>query len=226
VTDPADFPARRRANRKNGAVPDKTDIPRTRTRNRWGEGDRLRLEILDAASTVLSELGGEDGLTIRGVARAVGIAPASIYQHFTDRAALVSGLLEHEFTRLRTQMGAADEDTDPADVTGRVRAQLHAYCAYALANPGIYRLMLSKGSHRPTPGARPVGPLMDVLDQLAEGFARCAEAGHTLRLPPDRAATVVFVSTHGRVALSQGTGTPGAARLHTFVDEVFALVLA
>ncbi|MFI7002397.1 hypothetical protein [Nocardia sp. NPDC050175] len=35
-----------------------------------GEGERLRGEILAAASRLLSELDGEDGLTIRGVARA------------------------------------------------------------------------------------------------------------------------------------------------------------
>lgn len=200
---------------------------RTRTRNRWGEGDRLRGEILDAASTVLSELGGEDGLTIRGVARAVGIAPASIYQHFTDRAALVTGLLEHEFARLRTEMGAAAEDADHTDPTCGVRAQLHAYCGFALANPGMYRLMLSKGSHRPAPDARPVGPLMDVIGQLAEGFERCAAAGRGLRLPPDRAATVVFVGAHGRVALIQGgRGDTPRAQLHAFIDELLSLVFA
>lgn len=210
-------------------MPDNVET-RTRTRNRWGEGDRLRGEILDAASKVLSELGGEDGLTIRGVARAVGIAPASIYQHFTDRAALVSGLLEHEFTRLRTLMVAAAEDVDrdgPADPTAGVRAQLHAYCAFALANPGIYRLMLSKGSHRPAPDARPVGPLVDVIGQLAEGFQRCVAAGLDLRLPPDRAATVVFVGAHGRVALIQGgRGDTPLAQVHDFIDELLSLVVA
>jgi AcrR family transcriptional regulator len=212
--------------RNNGRVPDQQET-RTRTRNRWGEGDRLRGEILDAASTVLSELGGEDGLTIRGVARAVGIAPASIYQHFTDRAALVSGLLEHEFARLRTLMNAAAEQADPDDPTGGVRAQLHAYCAFALANPGIYRLMLSKGSHRPVPDARPVGPLMDVIGQLAEGFRRCADAGRALRLPPDRAATVVFVGAHGRVALIQtGQRNTPLEQVHAFVDELLSLVFA
>ncbi|MER8161553.1 helix-turn-helix domain-containing protein [Streptomyces sp. NPDC094472] len=62
-----------------------------------GEGEWLRGEILAAASRLLSELDGEDGLTIRGVARTAGIAPAGIYQHFTDRAALVAGLTDHEF---------------------------------------------------------------------------------------------------------------------------------
>ncbi|WP_206311522.1 helix-turn-helix domain-containing protein [Streptomyces sp. DASNCL29] len=89
------------AGSKDGHVSEKVQVSAPRMRNRWGEGERLRGEILAAASWLLSELDGEDGLTIRGVARAAGIAPASIYQHFTDRAALVAGLTEHEFVRLR-----------------------------------------------------------------------------------------------------------------------------
>ncbi|QWF84671.1 TetR/AcrR family transcriptional regulator [Amycolatopsis sp. CA-230715] len=206
-------------------VPDEEDKATHRTRNRWGEGDRLRGEILDAASRLLSELGGEDGLTIRGVARAVGIAPASIYQHFTDRNALVTGLMRHEFARLRELMAEADAKTDPEDVVGRVRAQLYAYCAFAVDNPGHYRLMLSSSAARPTSAARPEGPMVDVIDTVAEGLARCDEAGHKLRLPSDRAAVMVFVGVHGRVALLHSSPSErGRKRLIPFVDELVSLV--
>jgi AcrR family transcriptional regulator len=207
-------------------VPDDVDTAPQRTRNRWGEGDRLRVEILDAASRLLSELGGEDGLTIRGVARAVGIAPASIYQHFSDRAALVQGLLDHEYGRLMTLMREADEALDPADVVGRVRAEIYAYCDFARDNPGHYRLMLSNGTTRRSPDERPEGPLRDVVDMLREAFGRCERAGHELRVPSDRVAVVVFVSVHGRVALLHSRDHQSDESLHPFVDDLFALVFA
>lgn len=206
---------------------DEVGIVSPRTRNRWGEGERLRVEILDAAGRLLSELGGEDGLTIRGVARAVGIAPASIYQHFSDRNALVRGLLEHEFARLRARMTTADEECDPADATGRVRAQLHAYCGFAIENPGLYRLMLSHGRSRPSADAPPEGPLMDVIALLTAAFDRCDAAGHRLRVPSDRAAVLVFVGAHGRVALLHSNPLEHNTRLvGPFVDELVALVFA
>lgn len=187
-----------------------------RVRNRWGEGDRLRGEILAAASKLLSELDGEDGLTIRGVARAAGIAPASIYQHFSDRASLVRGLLDHEFARLRESMRAAGAD---GDVVGRVRAQIRAYCEFALENPGHYRLMMANGA------ARPDGPLLDIIDQLAAGFARCASSGYTLRVSPERAAAVVFVGAHGRVALFHTVlDRRGPELIEPFMDELVSLV--
>ncbi|EWC61135.1 transcriptional regulator, TetR family [Actinokineospora spheciospongiae] len=196
-----------------------------RTRNRWGEGERLRGEILDGAGRVLSELGGGDGLTIRGVARVVGIAPASIYQHFADREALVRGLIAHEFDRLRDLMRAADEAVDAGDAVGRLRARLHAYCAFAVDNPGHYRLMLGNGAERPAPDRPPAGPLVDVIDTLRVAFERCAEAGHALRVPADRAAVMVFVGAHGRVALLHSNpGEQHARAVTPFVDEFVDLL--
>lgn len=184
-----------------------------RTRNRWGEGERLRGEILEAASRLLSELGGEDGLTIRGVARAAGIAPAGIYQHFTDRAALVAGLAEHEFVRLHAAMEAAEGRVDPGDVVGRVRAMIRASCLFAMDNPGHYRLMTASGPPRTWPGGRAAGPLDDVIDVLVAAFTRCADAGVALRVPARRAAAIAFVGAHGRVALfpdsAEYTHVPG-----------------
>lgn len=191
-----------------------------RVRNRWGEGERLRGEILSAASRLLSGMEGEDGLTIRGVAREAAIAPASIYQHFADRAALVQGLLEYEFGRLQVLMHEADEEADSADMIGRLRAQLHAYCAFAIDNPGHYRLMLSSGADR-------TEPMLDVIAMVSAAFARCEAAGHSLRLPSDRAAVIVVVGVHGRVALLHSSAVERSPRaVEEFIDELLALTFA
>jgi AcrR family transcriptional regulator len=206
-------------------MPDEVDVTRQRVRNPWGQGERLRTEILDAAVGLLSELGGEEALTIRGVARAVGIAPASIYQHFADKAALVRGVAEYDYERLSAIMREADESVPADDVVGRVRAQIHAYCRFAIANPGHYRLMLGNRRLERDPGARPQGPLVSIVDAVIAAFERCDRAGKRLRLPSERAAVMVFVGTHGRVALYHANPVDdGAARILPFVDELISLV--
>jgi AcrR family transcriptional regulator len=193
-----------------------------RARNRWGQGERLRGEILVAAARLLSELGGEEGLSIRGVARAAGIAPASIYQHFSDKSALVEGLIEYESERLATAMAAADAQCPPGAALDRVRAQMRAYCGFAIDNPGHYRLIIN---NRPAAGSS--GPLMQILEQVIAGFERCERAGIRLRVPAQRAAVIVFVGTHGRVALRHAGERP-AARTESvvdFVDELVSLVI-
>jgi AcrR family transcriptional regulator len=201
-------------------MPDKADLTTQRVRNPWGQGERLRTEILDAAVRLLSELGGEEALTIRGVARAVGIAPASIYQHFADKAALVRGVVAHDYARLSSAMREADESVEAADAVGRVRAQMHAYCRFAIANPGHYRLMLGD---RDVPRSR--GPLARVVEPVVTAFERCERAGAKLRLPSERAAVMVFVGAHGRVALyHSGRTEEDTERILAFVDELISLV--
>ncbi|WP_028920844.1 TetR/AcrR family transcriptional regulator [Pseudonocardia acaciae] len=198
--------------------------PVTRTRNRWGEGERLRLEILEAASGLLSELGDEEGLTIRGVARATGIAPASIYPHFSDRDALMAGLLEHERDRLSALLAGAATTADQDDPLGQVRAQLRAYCDFAVAHPGHYRILFRRRPDGASDDSA-ANPLEDILARFVETFERCERAGYKLRLPARRAGVMVFVAAHGRVALFHGNPTErSASLLPGFIDELVSLV--
>jgi hypothetical protein len=62
--------------------------------------------------------------------------------------------------------------------------------------------------------------------RFATALERCAGTGHPLRLPPARAGTVVFVATHGRVALFHSySAERNVARLHAFIDEILSLVV-
>lgn len=113
-----------------------------RPRSRRGHGDQLREEILAAVNRLLDEWGSDEKLTMRAVAQEVGVAAPSIYLHFTDKAELVWAALADKYTQLAAAMQTAEQavgtDAGPRD---RLRAQLHAYCRFALANPGRYRLM-------------------------------------------------------------------------------------
>jgi len=187
-----------------------------RVRNRWGQGERLRAEILAAAGQLLGELGTVEGLTLRGVARRAGIAPASIYTQFADKAALTDALLAYEGERVAGLMRQAGAGAAPA---GGIRAQLHAFCRYSLANPGHYRLMF--GPH----GGERTLMLRTLAEQLTAALATCEDAGARLRLPADRAAIVLLVGTHGRVAIWHAQPeTDAEDRVLRFVDELVGLV--
>jgi AcrR family transcriptional regulator len=170
---------------------EQSNLTLQRTRNPWGQGEKLRTEILVASARLLSELGGEEALTIRGVARAVGIAPASIYQHFADKAALVAGLIDYDYQQLATQMQAAHDSLPVEDAVNRLRAQMGAYCRFAIDNPGHYRLMLNNRSAGPPPVAREQGPLAGIAKLVIASFEECEAAGYKLRVPARKAAIMV-----------------------------------
>ena len=186
-----------------------------RVRNPWGQGERLRGEILAAAGALLGELGGVEGLSVRGVARRAGIAPAGIYAHFADKTALVDAVVAHEYERLVDVLHAADGP----DPVAALRAKLHAFCRYSMDNPGLYRLLFGRVSRR---DAGRAGSLLEVV---TVALRACEQAGQPLRLPAERAAMVLIVGTHGRAAIQQDRSEIGRVDLVVrFADELLSLV--
>ncbi len=114
----------------------------SRERNRRGEGGRLGADILAAATSLLEETGSEEAVTLRAVARAVGIAAPSIYAHFPDRDAIVDAIVDEAFGELDDAITAAfDTETDPLR---RLSAGAAAYLRFAEQRPHRYRLLFGR----------------------------------------------------------------------------------
>ena len=171
-----------------------------RQRNARGQGDRLRQEIIDAARDILAETGNLDRLTLRGVARRVGIAATSVYLHFPDAEHLAVVALEQTFAELSATTAAASaEIADPAEA---LLARCRAYCQFGLDHPGHYRVMfsialmptLAAGDPEDTPGQRAFRRLLGAVEAcLAAG------AGRPHR-DPRRLASLVWAAEHGLVS--------------------------
>ncbi|MEU1985041.1 TetR/AcrR family transcriptional regulator [Nocardia sp. NPDC019395] len=119
---------------------EKTATP-IRTRNRRGEGGRLRDEIVAAAVELLDETGEESAITLRSVARRAGIAAPSIYRHFPDQPAIMLAVVRNAFDeldeQLRTALTAADSPRE------RLLAVSRSYLEFAATRPGRYRAMFA-----------------------------------------------------------------------------------
>ena len=92
-----------------------------RRRNRRGEGGKLRADILAGATELLERTGSEEAVTLRAVARQIGISAPSIYPHFPDRDAIVDAIVDDAFG----DFNAAIEDARPC--RGRRRARWRAF---------------------------------------------------------------------------------------------------
>jgi len=202
-----------------------------RQRNARGQGDRLRQEIIDAARDILAQTGTLERLTLRGVARQVGIAATSVYLHFPDPEHLAVAALEQTFAELSaTASAAAAECADPAEA---LLARCRAYCQFGIDHPGHYRVMfhldlmpsLAAGDPGQTPGQRAFQKLLGAVEAcLAAGAGRPHE-------DPSRLASLVWATEHGlvsaRLARPQfhwssldGMVTEAVSRLMGFDDEV------
>ena len=112
----------------------------SRQRNPRGQGERLRDDIIEAASRLLEDANARP-LSLRAVAREVGVAATSVYLHFEDVESLVRAVASRRFTDLiRAQDAASGGIADPCD---RLRAACLMYCEFGLANPGHYQVTFS-----------------------------------------------------------------------------------
>lgn len=169
-----------------------------RPRNKKGQGDRLRGELVAAATGILREQGGEAGLSLREVARRAGVTPPAVYLHFADREAVVDAVLVERFAELSEQLLAAAASGDGA--ASALRNGCHAYLDFADREPEMYRLLFEGGIvRRSADGARPPG--RDAFDTLVQGVAACQRAGVLLPDDPQRVATLVWTGLHGVATL-------------------------
>jgi AcrR family transcriptional regulator len=112
-----------------------------RERNRRGQGGRLRKDIVAAAADLLDEAGNEQAVTLRAVARRVGIAAPSIYAHFPDRQAILLAVVQDAFAELAETIHAGVDSSAGEDAVARLYAACTAYLDFAATRPQRYRVM-------------------------------------------------------------------------------------
>jgi AcrR family transcriptional regulator len=171
-----------------------------RRRNPRGQGERLREEIVEAAATLVVASGDARELTLRRIAKEVGIATTSVYLHFPDIDHLKVAIVERGYA----VMDAARETSAEGilDPVARLLARCRAYCRFAVEHPGYYRLMY--GHELPaglafnadqSPGRRALGSLADSIQQ-------CQQAGLTDHVQdPMATATLAWATLHGLASL-------------------------
>jgi AcrR family transcriptional regulator len=154
----------------------------------------LRNALVEETLTILDE-GGVEALTLRELARRLGVTHAAPYAHFADKRALLEAVAEIGFERLAARCKAATEDR--SDLRAAFVALGQAYVAFALEHPGLYRLMFVApelagecGSATKEAGDRAFDVLVEMLRALR---ASAGDDDETLRT----IAFTVWAGIHG-----------------------------
>src|ERR1700750_2556845 len=101
----------------------------------------LREALLLAGERAL-EPGAAQSLSLRELAREVGVSHAAPRRHFADKQALLDALALAGFERLGAALAAAIAAAGP-DFDARLLALARAYIAYATEHPALIELMFA-----------------------------------------------------------------------------------
>lgn len=116
---------------------------------RYHHGD-LRVALVAEGLRLLAQRDVES-LSLREVARGVGVSATSVYRHFPDKEALLTALAMQGLAELGAAQSAAAAAAGGGDAgfaaTGR------AYVRFALANPALFRLIFASPVLAPVKGA-------------------------------------------------------------------------
>lgn len=168
-----------------------------RRRNPRGQGQVLRDQLVEATARLLASLDRPETLTLRQVAREVGVAPASIYSHFPDLTALIEHVLKLRYDELGRLMNdaAAAAATPLAELVARCASYVH----WGVGHPGEYRTIVGGGMPEQLVPLNAHGAGEELLNALVRALAAAANdrltATESVPVAGPAAATVTAKAT-------------------------------
>ena len=176
--------------------------------------------IVDAARALIVA-GGLEALSLRRLARGMGVTAPALYAHVRDKQDLLRAVVDIEIEALAASFEKF-KDLDPVD---RIRAHSRAYVAYARENPELFRVMLLV----PPAGLAGGVPLPATTTAFAEAVRAVDEAIATGAIKSDDAllvAMTLWSGAHGVASLLQlGFDLPRELE-DAMIDEITDRILA
>lgn len=176
----------------------------------------LREALLAAAEASVRSRGTAQ-LSLRDLARDVGVSHAAPRRHFTDRQSLLDALAETGYHRLGTEISEALHTASVRDgFPARVRTAVGAFGHFATDNPALLELM-NASKHR---GSQAVGhastaAFEPIVELVREGQAEGVLRGET----PEEIGLILYSTINGITTL-RNAGAIGADRLEELTDTV------
>jgi AcrR family transcriptional regulator len=167
-----------------------TDTPRETMRETRREARaRITGELMEAARRQLAEVGAA-GLSLREVAREIGMVSSAVYRYVESRDDLLTRLIIEAYDSLGTTAEAAAAQTAESDLE-RWAATAHAVRRWAIEHPHDYQLVYGSpvpGYAAPddtiAPGTRVTFALVGVLVDAHRAGRLADAAGPTPPLTP------------------------------------------
>ena len=102
----------------------------------------LRKALIDEGLNQIERVGMD--LSLRAIAKSIGVSPTAPYRHFADRRALMGALAAEGFHHFTDALSVANTEPSPM---AAVKKLGFAYLGFARKQPLLYKLMFSPYGH-------------------------------------------------------------------------------
>lgn len=159
----------------------------------------LKVALVDAVEHVVRER-GVGQVSLRAVARQVGVTHAASAHHFENKAGLLTAFATQGYMQLAGAVLAAIDEAQPVDGPSVLEAVGRGYVRFALANPGrfevMFRLDLLNAGDPDFVAASDAA-----YSLLVSTVARCQAEGFLGSNDPEVVAVSAWSMVHGLAAL-------------------------
>lgn len=145
--------------------------------------------VLDVARRQLGEV-GPAALSLRSIAREVGVVPSALYRYLPGRGAILTQLIQTGYQRLGQSVRDAEAAHSRDDHPGRWLATWRATRNWAVAHPHEYALLYGTPVAGYRAPSETVGPATQVVLTLAQVAVDARTAGAQAPVAEDLAPAV------------------------------------
>lgn len=163
----------------------------------YHHGD-LKNALIEAGVRALAESGVE-GLSLRKLARDVGVSHNAPYMHFADKEAVLAAIAQQGFDLLGTAIDHSQVDVGNAPIEARLVAAAHSYVNFALSHPNHLLVMF---------GNLPVSDYPELEKTAHETFQKLIQImrdglrhGQLIDEDAEQLALLLWTNVHGLSAL-------------------------
>ncbi|WP_382308770.1 TetR/AcrR family transcriptional regulator [Herbiconiux sp. UC225_62] len=181
----------------------------------------LRSALLERAEATI-EVDGVESLSLRQLARDLGVSHGAPGRHFRDKQALLDALAYDGFVAMNARLDAAV--ASEGSVAERLGAVAHAYVAFAVEHRALLQVMYAT-KHAPdaSPRLQRIGHAS--LAKTTDLIRAAQASGDVASGDPDRLALVAFAAVHGVATLATNDlldGVPVDDATRATVDLLWA----
>jgi AcrR family transcriptional regulator len=193
-------------------------VRKTRPVGTHFDGD-LRRALMDAAIATLADVGA-DHLSLRAVARRIGVSHAAPAHHFGDKAGLLTAIATEGFELFSAHLSAAGSVPDSAPVD-ELAILGRAYVQFAETFPAHFEVMF-----RPSlicvddPAFASAGDA--AFDALRRHIARCQDSGWRAHADNGALTAAAWALAHG-IAVLRTQGSLARHYADVSLDGVVAI---